>query len=154
MIELMIVIVVLAIILTLGVPNFRSLIQNNRATTIANDLVAAVQTARSEALKLRTNVQLCRRNPAGTECADGPDWSVGWLVCSGACAAADVIRVWEAAPGNAAVSGPIEGLTFRPTGMATAGGVFEVALPKCSGLERRNIAVLASGSLNQTRSAC
>ena len=154
LIELMIVIVVLAIILTLGVPSFRSIIQNNRATTIANDLVAGLQVARSEALKLRANVRMCRRNAAGNACEDGTNWAVGWLVCSEPCAAADVLRVWEPVPGDGTVTGPNAGITFRSTGMATGGGTFAVALPGCTGNEQRNIFVLASGSLNQTRAAC
>ena len=154
LIELMIVIVVLAIILTLGVPSFRSIIQNNRAVTIANDLVAAVQTARSEALRLRATVSVCR-SAGGTVCEDDTDWSVGWIVCSDACAGpTDVIRVWEAVPGNGTVTGPNTGITFRSTGIAAAAGTFTVTLPACSGNEQRSIFVLASGSLNQTRTAC
>lgn len=154
LIELMLVIVVLTIIVALGVPSFRSIIQNNRASTVTNDLVAGLQAARSEALKLRTNVSLCRRNAAGNACEDGTDWAVGWLVCSEACTAADVIRVWEPVPSDGAVTGPDAGITYRSTGAATGGGTFSVAFPGCTGNEQRNIVVLASGSLNPTRTAC
>ncbi|MTW22384.1 GspH/FimT family pseudopilin [Allochromatium palmeri] len=79
-IELMITVALALIVLTIGVPNFRSIIQNNRATTITNDLVTALQTARSEAIKQRKHATVCRRNNSGTGCENGVDWSAGWLV--------------------------------------------------------------------------
>ena len=156
LVELMIVIVVLAIILTLGVPSFRSIIQNNRATTTANDLVAALQTARSEALKLRADVTVCP-SAGGAACDDGSDdWSVGWIVCSGACAAAgDVIRAWGPVPGTgSATADSGGGIIFRPTGLVAAGRSIDVVIPDCTGNHLYSIGVALSGQVNQTRGAC
>ena len=60
--ELMLVITVAAVILGVGVPNFRQFMLNSRMTTAANDLLAAIHTARSEAIKRREQVVMCFSN--------------------------------------------------------------------------------------------
>ena len=60
LIELMFTIVVLAVLLGIGVPNFRDFIRNSRLSTAANDLLADVNLARSEAVKRRVPVTLCK----------------------------------------------------------------------------------------------
>ncbi len=79
LIELMIVMVVVAIFVTVGVPNFQNLVSDNRLSTQANSLVSSLQLARSEALKLRTPVSVCRTTN-GTDCAGPGAWETGWLV--------------------------------------------------------------------------
>lgn len=73
MIELMVVLAVAAILLMIGAPGFRSLIQNQKLTTTVNELFMAVNLARSEAIHRGARVDLV---PAG----DGTDWASGWLV--------------------------------------------------------------------------
>lgn len=72
-IELMIVLVIASILLAIAIPSFRSMLQNYRITTAANDLFAAVILTRSEAIGRGMRVDLV---PAG----DGADWSKGWVV--------------------------------------------------------------------------
>ena len=59
--ELMITLAVLAILLSLAVPSFTSVINANRLTAQANELVADLQLARTEAIR--------RNQPAPTTCA-------------------------------------------------------------------------------------
>lgn len=80
LLELMITVALMAIILGLAVPSFRDLIQNNRATTQANDLVSFLQLARSEALKIGQPVTICPANVTAETLACGSDWSLGWMV--------------------------------------------------------------------------
>ncbi|MGI9227460.1 MAG: GspH/FimT family pseudopilin [Gammaproteobacteria bacterium] len=81
LIELMIVIVVLAIFVTVGVPNFQNLIRENRLATQANEFVSSLHFARSEAIKRRLQVALCRTTDGATCVAGGtPSWETGWLV--------------------------------------------------------------------------
>lgn len=51
LLELMIVIAVIGITLAIGVPSLQSLIIDNRLSSSANDMLAAIQLARSEATK-------------------------------------------------------------------------------------------------------
>ena len=60
LIELMFTIVVLAVLLGIGVPNFRDFVRNSRLTSAANDLLTDVNLARSEAVKRRVPVTLCK----------------------------------------------------------------------------------------------
>lgn len=69
----MIVLAIVAVLLTVGVPSFRNMIHNQKITTAANDLFAAVNLARSEAIGRGVRVDLV---PSG----DGSDWSEGWVV--------------------------------------------------------------------------
>ena len=77
MMELLIGIAVLAILTTLAVPAFNQFIQNNRLAGQANEVVGALQFARSEALKRGTWAELC----ASTDQSScGGNMDDGWIV--------------------------------------------------------------------------
>jgi type IV fimbrial biogenesis protein FimT len=84
LIELMITLAVAAVLLTVGVPGYQSFVRNARLIEQTNAIVVDLQFARSEALKRRQPVMLCRSaDPtAGTPTCGGTanDWSSGWLV--------------------------------------------------------------------------
>jgi type IV fimbrial biogenesis protein FimT len=73
LVELMIVLGIAAILLTMAVPSFSALIQNLQMTTTVNDLFAAINLTRSEAIKRGTRVDLATVNPDS-------DWEDGWVV--------------------------------------------------------------------------
>jgi type IV fimbrial biogenesis protein FimT len=72
LVELMAVIAIAAILLTIGVPSFSVLLEKQRMTTTVNELFAALNLARSEAIQRGTRVDLVP--------VDGNNWSNGWLV--------------------------------------------------------------------------
>lgn len=88
-IELMMTLVVAVVLISLAIPNFRLLIQNNRLTSTTNDFIAVINLARAEAVKRGATVLICRTddpqaNPPDCQRAnngvfDG-NWSTGWLV--------------------------------------------------------------------------
>lgn len=59
LLELMVTLAVLGIFLGIAVPSFQSSLTNSRLTTAANDLVGALQAARSEAIKRNATHQFC-----------------------------------------------------------------------------------------------
>ncbi len=59
--ELIVTIAVAAIIVSVGIPGFTSFVQNNRAVTHTNDLVTALNLARSEATWCRSTGMRFRR---------------------------------------------------------------------------------------------
>lgn len=72
--ELMIVIALAAVILAIGTPNFREFRQNNRLTAVANDFLASVTLARTEAVKRQSSVSLCASDNPGSpdaSCSEG-----------------------------------------------------------------------------------
>lgn len=73
LVELMVVVAIAAILMGMAAPSFRELIQNQRLTTSANNLFAAINLARSEAIKRGARVDLAP--VAGTG-----EWNRGWAV--------------------------------------------------------------------------
>lgn len=73
MIELMVVVAIAALLMSMAIPSFRSMIQRQKITSVANDLFAAVNLTRAEAIGRGVRVDLV---PAG----DGTDWAKGWIV--------------------------------------------------------------------------
>jgi type IV fimbrial biogenesis protein FimT len=78
--ELMMVVAISAILLSLALPGFRTLSLNTRRTVTLDSLVVSFSLARSEALKRGSAVTVCGLNSSGTGCANGADWSSGWMV--------------------------------------------------------------------------
>jgi type IV fimbrial biogenesis protein FimT len=59
LLELMFTIVIMGLLLGLSVPSFRDFLRNSRLTSSANDLLADISVARTEAIKRRQIVTLC-----------------------------------------------------------------------------------------------
>jgi len=70
LLEMMIAISLLAVLLSFGIPNFRDFVRNARMAAAANDLLADMNFARSEAIKRRVPVTLCKLNADGDDCDD------------------------------------------------------------------------------------
>ena len=150
LIELMITLSVLAIILSLAAPSFSTMLQDNRIGALSSELQGAIQLARAEAVKRRTNVIICRRNAAGTACENGTNWGAGWLIQQ---VSGDVIKVWDPATAIA-ITGPNAGVTFRSSGMTTAAGNFSVTVSSCTGTQYRTINVSATGTTRLEKAGC
>lgn len=115
LIEMMVTVAIMAIVATIAAPSFVDMIRNNRVTTAANDVLSAMQLARSEAIRQRRPITVC----AGADaCTDSTDWAGGWIVTS----PDGVIRVWAARP-NLTISGPATNITFSPDGRADGGDI-------------------------------
>ena len=80
LVELLVTLSVAGILLAIGVPNFTTMIQNNRMSAKINEVVAEVNFARSEAVKRGFPVTICKRNAAGTGCDNAASWISGWIV--------------------------------------------------------------------------
>ena len=80
LLELLVALAVAAIILGIGAPSFRDFQRNSRLTGVANDLLAGMQLARTEAVKRQTIVSICASaNVPTPTCTTQPDFS-GWIV--------------------------------------------------------------------------
>jgi type IV fimbrial biogenesis protein FimT len=78
LIELLVTVAMMAIVLALGVPSFTEMIKNNRLTAAANELVTALNLARSEAIKRGVRITVCKSSD--TRCATRGSWEQGWIV--------------------------------------------------------------------------
>lgn len=94
LIELMATVAIAIILLGVAVPSFQSVIRTNRIASLTNELVAALNLARSEAITRGTTVTLCRTDDPNTPIDNGADprtgpscstaagtgWQNGWLL--------------------------------------------------------------------------
>lgn len=129
LIELLVTLSIAVILLTIGVPSFVDMINSNTATSYANDLLADLNYARSEAITRGARVTVCHSNDAST-CSGG--WSNGWIVFanvneSGATGQGtrdgddEVLRVHAALSSGWAllVNGNVpDYMAFQPTGLS------------------------------------
>lgn len=158
LIELLIVIVLGAILLTLGVPNFMTFIQQNRLTSEANDFVSACALARSEAIRRNVNVLVVAGDCTGGGGCPGT-WTQGWTV------AVDTngIGQFQASDEAMAAHGPLQGgdtmvsaggfntFVFYPTGLVNTADT----LTSCSntpGARGRRITIEPTGQAVITNS--
>lgn len=83
-VELLISLAVLSILVTTGIPAFSSFIQSNRLSASAFNTLGTINLARTEAVKRRTRVILCRSadsTSATPSCGGSANtWTTGWLV--------------------------------------------------------------------------
>lgn len=161
LIELLVTLVVLAILLGLGVPSFTNIIQNNRSTALANDMVTALNLARNEAVRRGACINICSSNN-GTSCSG--TWTDGWIV---RVEDGDLIRVWGAPRSGAVIaqtSGTANKINFGPLGdlrggtqcatEVTGSTNFQTRFTGCKGEQARRINVGASGRIITSRLAC
>ena len=139
LVELLVVIALLAILATIGIPNFGPTIANSRATAAANDLLSALQLARSEAVRLNEPVEM---NPI-----DGSNWAVGWTI-----ERPETIIRQRGALARVTIAGPSE-MEFGSAGNAVPAGSFEITA-NSGGNPQRCLTVTASGSANVERGGC
>jgi len=79
LIELMITLAVIVVLLTMGVPTFSTVVKNSRMATATNELITALNLARSEAIKRGLRVSVCK-SADGATCAAVNGWDQGWIV--------------------------------------------------------------------------
>jgi type IV fimbrial biogenesis protein FimT len=83
LVELMIALSIVAIVVTMAVPSFKSLISMTQLRTATSHLVGVLNLARSEAIKRGWPVTVCKSADVGAQapsCDEGAAWQDGWLV--------------------------------------------------------------------------
>jgi type IV fimbrial biogenesis protein FimT len=120
LIELLITLAVLAIVLAFAVPSFTNLIENSRVTTQTNNLLAAVNLARSEAVKRGVEVSI-QNEPGGF--VDGGCVIIGALDgCQNARDNSLMFREFPELNGVAVNQVGVVGVTFDGRGYQSAPG--------------------------------
>ena len=166
LLELMITLLIAGIILSIGVPSFRGVMQNQRMTTATNEMVMSLNLAKSEAIKRVAYVSICKSSN-GVTCGDAAtSWNDGWIVFANATVANvdvrdfgdELIRVYPGLRNGYTLTpiGTVDGfISFRPSGtMGTAVANMAGTLTMCD--ERgagnaRGIQMQSSGSWSVSR---
>ncbi len=166
LLELMITLFIAGIILSIGVPSFRGVMQNQRMTSATNELVMSLNLAKSEAIKRVVYVSICKSSN-GVTCGDaGTSWRDGWIVFANTTVANlgvrdfgdELIRVYPGLRNGYTLTpmGTIGGfISFRPSGtMGTAVANMTGTLTMCderSAAYARGILLQSSGSWSVSR---
>ena len=80
LLELLVALGIVAILLGLGTPSLRALVQDSRRTQTVNSLVHSFHLARTSAIRNGHEVAVCPRGN-GDLCSENPaGWAQGWLV--------------------------------------------------------------------------
>lgn len=132
--ELLVSLSVLAILLCVAIPNFVRLGDSMRLTAVANDLLAQLHLARSEAIKRNARAALCK-SPDGVVCNTAGGWEQGWILFHDANnngsreALEPVIRRMDALPADLRLRGNLHVaryVSFAGTGATkTTSGAFQ-----------------------------
>jgi type IV fimbrial biogenesis protein FimT len=149
LIELMVTLAVLAIFLTIAIPNFQAFVHNNRMAGQANEMMTTLNFARSESIKRAANVTVCASSDGAT-CTG--TWTQGWVVRD---AAANVLRVQQAMGGTSTLTGAGT-LVFNAFGrMTTPAAATTLTLcPGVAGIQGRAIQIELTGRARVTSIAC
>ncbi|CAP51017.1 prepilin-type N-terminal cleavage/methylation domain-containing protein [Xanthomonas campestris pv. campestris] len=153
LIELMVTVAVLAIVLAVAVPAFGTLIRSSRLTSNANEVVAALQLARSEAVRQNSLVAVCRSDN-GSTCATGGAWNqfITVVVRSGQVLRVNQVRSGTIVDGSPSLNALNDRISFSPDGLARASsgsplnGKLSVCLATSSPDQNNRTIVIANGS--------
>jgi len=78
MIETLVCVLILAVLISLAVPELRNTLTRQRLHGVRNELITSMHTARSEAMRRGVTVALQRRTDCTGLLTHRDDWSCGW----------------------------------------------------------------------------
>jgi type IV fimbrial biogenesis protein FimT len=162
LIELMVTIAVLAIVLSIAAPSFQAFVRNNRMTSVANELVSALNLARSEAVRRGKTVTVCQSDAnAATPSCNGTSWTDGWLVFVGTAGAGDDdsanhIKVGQINLDGVQIDAPADEMGFSASGASTSSGTFTISTvcESGDGNKKREVEIGTTGRISVSSPPC
>ena len=175
LIELMVTIAVAAILLGIAVPSFQDLVIRNRLATKANELITALNLARSEAVKRGIWVTVCKSansTASSSDCSDSGsvNWVQGWIVfVDNTQIAGNVAGKIDGADQRLRVIGPGSGgglsisgganfadwISYLPSGVSVGnGGLADGTLTLCISPKGRKVIISRTGRARVEETTC
>lgn len=148
LVELMVTAAVLAILAAVAMPSLIGVVNSNRLASGTNELVAALQQARMEAIRRNGSVSVCRSTDGATCAGAGGNWN-RWVLL--VISDGEVLR-------NGDVKAPIQltsglaAVTFSPDGLARNGGalvsgnIATVCVPTTQPPQNQRVISMGGGS--------
>lgn len=158
--ELIIVVVIAAVLMAIAVPNLQQFLLNNARTTRLNELVLALNVARSEAITLRDTVTVCRAALPATACAADDNWEDGIVVRADRNGDGDItdlddlVRVFDLGAGDTITflgedggGAAVSAVTYGPTGQLNSAqtGVHWIHCDERGASDARAVILSAAG---------
>jgi type IV fimbrial biogenesis protein FimT len=164
LIEIMVAIAIAAVLAGIAVPSLTGFTRNSKLNSINSSLVASLQQARSEAIKLNQGVLVCPSDPSTPNtCKATTNWGAnGWLVCydgnaDSACDAStsslpNPIKIENKVDATfATVVGPSPPIRFGPNGNLTSSAATLSVTGTWNGASAHAVSVAATGLIKGTR---
>lgn len=146
LIELMIILSIIAILATIAVPSFSTLVENYRLTTVSNDLAGLLTYSRSEAVKRGVQVDVV---PIGGDLQNGlqSQWVDGGVVTP--------IRQLALSGGGVNLTlNSADHARFRSSGMLTSIAATQYRVCGGTGSQGSDIEVTAGGQVRSEGVVC
>lgn len=153
LIELMVVLAILGVILLIAFPSFKNMIHGQRLKTQANDTLAAIVYAKSQALKIRSEVTICAlktnvENQCGTS---GNEWANGWLVFvdsngDGVVSEDESVLKSRGDYKEVTSTASVTGFIFNGEGIANTSGDIHFCYAEANGNKRRRLSLTPAGN--------
>ncbi|PZO09697.1 MAG: pre-pilin like leader sequence [Lysobacteraceae bacterium] len=163
LIELMVALAVAAVLTAVALPSFNDLLRGNRVSSTSNNLLTAINLARSEAIKTNRGGGVCASTDGSTCSTVATAWTSGWIVWadldnSGALNLVPVderIRI-EGAQRQVTVTATAAAMRFNARGRPTAAFDLAVRSVVCPTGQTyaRDVNLLASGMVRIARTTC
>ena len=154
LVELLVSIVVATILVTVGIPSFASLFESTRLSTESNNLVVAMNLARSEAVKRGFDIEV-----KPEDSSEG--WNSGFKVGYGDFLNTKIFQSWVAIPGSIEVTSNVNTVHFKADGSVVldTGNISDIiSLQPKSCVEgesnRRELKFSNTGRVNIVRTTC
>lgn len=122
--EMMLAVSIAAVLMSIAMPSLHDLLQRQRISAAANELVAGLNLARQNAVFQREITVMCP-TADGTSCSGGNRWHRGWIVFRdpdrnrAADAPSDILRAGSGVEGLIMDSAGRTLVRYRPSGFAT-----------------------------------
>lgn len=131
LIELMVILVLIGMGMTIAVPSFQGMIARNRIITQVNDVILAVNLARSEATRTGGLVSLTAATPTSAD-----EYGGGFCIVLGTptdCANGNVVRRFQALEGSATLNSveDVSVIQFNSLGGLSSAGPQPIDLDLC-----------------------
>lgn len=145
LIELIVAIIIMVVLATIAVPSYKNLGAGSALRGAASELVAALNTARTQSINLRVTVQI--------SALSGSDWSQGWLLTYPAGSPEDD-QSFVVAPDVKVTRSGSGTLSFQPDGFVSQAETFTVCDSIRSGETGRKISISRVGRISNEDVTC
>lgn len=158
LIELMVTLTVASILVTVGVPSFRTFVQDNRRSSQVYSLIRALQSARSDAITRQVPVTVCpgiATSATTGSCTNTTAWgNKGWIVFVdktspiGSASSDELLHVFPALEGGNKLIALLgkNYITYEPNGLSDTSGSFTLCDERGADYSR-GIEVTATGQV-------